>query len=124
MLNGIETVVYYVDDIKAATAWYKGTLGIEPNYDTPYYSGFTVAGDEFGLHPSGEADAQKPGVRGQITYWSVTDIKATVAHFIEHGAKPHAPPNEVGGGIIVASVLDPFGNAIGFIQNPHSPNKR
>src|SRR5688500_1833487 len=103
MLHGIETVVYYVDDIKAATAWYKRVLGVEPNYDTPYYSGFTVAGDEFGLHPSGEADAQKPGVRGQITYWSVTDINATLAHFIEHGAKPHAEPNEVGGGIIVAS---------------------
>jgi predicted enzyme related to lactoylglutathione lyase len=124
MLNGIETVVYYVDDIKAATAWYRKVLGIEPNYDTPYYSGFTVAGDEFGLHPSSEKDAQKPGIRGQIAYWSVTDITQVIAHFVEHGAKPHADPHDVGGGILVGSILDPFGNAIGFIQNPKSPNKR
>jgi len=120
MLKGLETVVYFVEDMRAATDWYRKALGIEPNHDTPYYSGFTVAGDELGLHP---ADGKPAGER-QIAYWTVADIKAAFAHFIEHGAREHAPPQEVGGGILVGAVQDPFGNVLGLIQNPKSPNAR
>ncbi len=68
MLKGIETVVYFVEDMARASAWYRTVLGIEPNYDTEHYTGFTVAGDELGLHPG------KPGAGGQTAYWSVDDM--------------------------------------------------
>jgi len=29
----------------------------------------------------------------------------------------------VGGGILIGSVTDPFGNEFGLIQNPKSPNR-
>ena len=121
MLKGLETVVYFVDDMRAATDWYKKVLAIEPNHDTPYYSGFTVAGDELGLHPL-EGKPKASG-QGQTAYWSVADIKAAFAHFIEHGAREHTAPQEVGGGILIGAVQDPFGNLVGLIQNPKSPNK-
>jgi predicted enzyme related to lactoylglutathione lyase len=35
------------------------------------------------------------------------------------GAKLHQPVTEVGGGIRVAAVLDPFGNVFSIIENPH-----
>jgi hypothetical protein len=35
------------------------------------------------------------------------------------GAREHRPLQDVGGGIKVAAVLDPFGNAFGIIENPH-----
>ena len=35
MLKGLETVVYFVEDMRAATDWYKKVLAIEPNHDTP-----------------------------------------------------------------------------------------
>src|SRR5687768_14420210 len=105
MLKGLETVVYMVDDMRAATDWYKKVLGIEPNYDTPYYSGFTVAGDELGLHPR---EGKSRG-EGHTAYWTVDDIKAAFAHFIENGAREHTAPQEVGGGILVGAVEDPFG---------------
>jgi hypothetical protein len=35
------------------------------------------------------------------------------------GAREHRPLQEVGEGIKVAMVLDPFGNALGIIENPH-----
>jgi predicted enzyme related to lactoylglutathione lyase len=123
VLNGLETVVYYVEDLKAAAAWYEKVLGIKPNHDTPYYVGFTVAGHELGLHPAGD-DPRKPGTDGQTAYWSVVDARGAVAHFVEHGAREYKPPEDVGGGILIGSVLDPFGNAVGLIQNPNSPNKR
>jgi catechol 2,3-dioxygenase-like lactoylglutathione lyase family enzyme len=120
MLKGLETVVYYVEDLPAASAWYRKVLGLEPNYDTPYYVGFTVGGDELGLHPS---EGKPAGAGGQTAYWSVADIRAAIAHFVAHGAKEQKV-DEVGGGIVVGSVLDPFGNSLGLIQNPKSPNLR
>jgi predicted enzyme related to lactoylglutathione lyase len=117
MLKGIETVVYFVEDMKAATAWYRKVLAIEPNFDTEFYSGFTVAGDELGLHPG------KPVPGGQTAYWSVDDIDKAIAHFVEHGAKLEKAPDDVGGGIRIGAVTDPFGNAFGLIQNPKSPNR-
>ncbi len=122
MLKGIETVVYNVEDATVAGAWYRKVLGIEPNYDEPYYVGFTVGGDELGLHPYGDDPRPRPGAEGQIAHWTVVDLGAAVAHFIEHGATAHKPAQDVGGGILVASVIDPFGNIIGLIQNPKSPN--
>jgi hypothetical protein len=35
------------------------------------------------------------------------------------GAQVHEPVKDVGEGIKVASVQDPFGNLFGVIENPH-----
>lgn len=122
MLKGIETTVYFVEDLPAATAWYRKVLGIEPNYEAPYYVGFTVAGYELGLHPCDEPGRQQ-GVGEQTAYWTVEDIEAAMAHFVEHGAESCHDVTEVGGGIKIGSVRDPFGNEFGLIQNPNSPNR-
>ena len=117
MLKGIETVVYFVPDVKRAGAWYREVLGVTPNYDTEHYVGFTVAGDEFGLHPG------QPVTGGATAYWSVLDIDAAVAHFVAHGATVSKEAQDVGGGIKVGTIRDPFGNDVGLIQNPNSPNR-
>lgn len=87
-----------------------------------YYVGFTVAGDELGLHPAREGQ-RAPGTGGQTAYWSVSEIDKAIAHFLEHGAKPHGQITDVGGGIRIGSVIDPFGNELGLIENPNSPNR-
>ena len=38
---------------------------------------------------------------------------------IELGATPHEALQDVGEGIKVATVKDPFGNVFGIIENPH-----
>jgi len=48
----------------------------------------------------------------------VEDIEAEFSRFIDLGATAHTKPMNVGGPIIVASVIDPWGNAIGLIHNP------
>ncbi len=35
------------------------------------------------------------------------------------GGTVHEPVKDVGGGIKVAAVKDPFGNVFGMIENPH-----
>ena len=43
-LLGLRTVIYPVNDLDAARAWWTGFLGIDPYYVQPYYVGFEVAG--------------------------------------------------------------------------------
>ncbi len=121
MLRGLETAVYFVDDLPRAAAWYAEVLGIEPNHSSEHYVGFTVAGDELGLHPMGDS-GRSAGAGEMTAYWSVGDIDAAVAHFVGHGATANHAVTEVGGGIKIASVNDPFGNEFGLIENPSSPN--
>ena len=41
-----------------------------------------------------------------------------------HATRKHTKVHDVGGGILVSAVTDPFGNTFGLIQNPKSPNRR
>jgi predicted enzyme related to lactoylglutathione lyase len=52
-------------------------------------------------------------------YWGVPDADAEVARLLALGASVHDPVKDVGGGIKVGSVWDPFGNVFGVIENPH-----
>lgn len=116
MLRGLRTVVYKVKDLNAAKQWYAEVLGFGPYFDKPFYVGFNVGGFELGLDP--DADAMVLGTNVGA-YWGVDDCHKAFAKLIEKGASVHSAPQEVGGGIIVATVLDPFGNVFGVIENPH-----
>ena len=110
-LLGLRTVIYHVGDLAAAKAWYAEVLGFAPYFDQPFYVGFEVGGYELGLMPPEE---DKPVVPG-----GVADAHSTFARLLELGAKAHGPLEDVGGDILVASVIDPWGNPFGIIQNPH-----
>ncbi len=113
-LLGLRTVVYAAPDLAAAKEWYAKALGIEPYFDQPFYVGFTVGGYELGLDPNAQI------VDGStITYWGVAGIDGTLPHFLNLGANIQTPIQEVGDGIKVATIKDPFGNVIGLIENPH-----
>lgn len=112
--QGLRTVIYGVDDLAAAKAWYADALGTAPYFDEPFYVGFDVGGYELGLDPSGT-----PGSGGAVAYWGVEDIDAARARLLEQGASPHTGVQEVGEGIRTATVEDPFGNVLGVIENPH-----
>jgi Glyoxalase-like domain len=54
-----------------------------------------------------------------LPYWGVEDARAPVARLLELGASPRDDVQDVGEGILIGAVTDPFGNAFGIIQNPH-----
>jgi len=114
---GIATVKYVVPDLARAKAWYADAFGVQPYFDEPYYVGFRVGGNELGLDP--DLAVQQPGAGGATAYWAVADARATVRRLESLGARICEPLQEVGGGITIGSVLDPFGNIVGIIQNPH-----
>jgi predicted enzyme related to lactoylglutathione lyase len=117
MMKGLGTVIYPVPDLGRAKAWYSGAFQQTPYFDEPFYVGFNIAGYELGLHPV-ESAAQS-GPSGGVAYWRVADINRAVEHFTATGATLAAPVQDVGEGIKVAAVSDPFGNRIGLIENPH-----
>lgn len=113
MIQGLRTVIYPVTDLARAKAWYSEVLGIQPYFDEPFYVGYSVGGFELGLIPDGS-----PGPQGSLAYWGVPDAEAELARLEGMKAKAHEPVKDVGGGIKVASVIDPFGNVFGIIENP------
>ncbi len=116
MINGLRSAFYYVDDIRKAKDWYQDVLGLKPNFDEPFYVGFTVAGYELGLLP--KTDEIVYGNNISVA-WGVDDIDEAYKTLLNKGAKEHSAPRDVGGGIKVATVLDPSGNIFEIIYNPH-----
>ena len=114
---GLRTVVYHVPDLDRAKAWYSSVLGIEPYFDQPFYVGFNVGGYELGLDP--DPSAGSPGPGGTGAYWGVEDAEATHVRLLALGGREHGGVRDVGEGIRVATVEDPFGNLFGIIENPH-----
>ena len=117
---GLRTVVYQVVDLAKAKAWYVAALGIEPYFDQPFYVGFNVGGFELGLHPNTTAPAAGPG--DAVAYWGVESMASAWPRLIGLGGVPVGQPQDVGEGIQVATLKDPFGNHVGIIENPHFPN--
>ena len=120
-LLGLRTTIYRVPDLDAAKRWYTDVLGFEPYFDMPFYVGFDVAGYELGLQPM-ETTEVTPSQTVQ-TYWGVLDVQAEYDRLLGIGATDFESPNEVGGGIVVAMVKDPWGNLFGLIYNPHRDGK-
>ena len=117
MFQGLRTVLYNPGaDIEKAKNWYRTMLGLEPNFDQPFYVGFTVGGYELGLNPGAPKSSSDSGA---LAYWGVPDIAKAHARLLELGATARDAIEDVGDGVMVAAVVDPFGNILGIIQNPH-----
>lgn len=111
---GLRTAVYKVTNLEDGKKWYSKAFETDPYFDEPFYVGFSIKGYELGLLP-GESTGKNDNV---ITYWGVEDIQAEYDRLISLGAEQHETPKNVGGELMVASVFDPWGNAIGIIYNP------
>ncbi len=112
---GLRTLIYYVADMEKAKDWYSNILGKAPYFDEPFYVGYNVGGYELGLHPADENERAMDA----ITYWGVNDVQEAFDTLMAEGATAFEMPHEVGGGIVVAAVIDLMGNALGIIYNPH-----
>ena len=117
MFQGLRTVIYHAADLAAAKQWYARALGVQPYFDEPFYVGFNVAGYELGLDPD-PSSATGSG-SSAIAYWGVADAQAALTRLVELGATDRMGVQDVGGDIRLASVIDPFGNVFGIIENPH-----
>ncbi|MDA3648096.1 VOC family protein [Saccharopolyspora indica] len=130
MLRGLTTTSFYSPDLPATKRWYTELFGIPPYMDTPGYLEWRI-GDhqhEFGVIDSAYAGselARTPspdavgGPAGAVAFWHVDDVPAVVAKLVAMGAKEHDAPRDRGEGFITATVVDPWGNVLGVMHNPH-----
>jgi predicted enzyme related to lactoylglutathione lyase len=111
--EGIKTVLHPVTDLAKTKAVYAALLGIEPQTDASSYVGFDAAGQHIGLVPG----AGSQGMGCPVAYWHVNDIEAKLAEVTAAGATVKEPAHDVGGGRLVATVMDPDGNVLGLLQD-------
>jgi predicted enzyme related to lactoylglutathione lyase len=129
LLRGFATINYWADDLEAAKRWYAELLGAAPYFERPgpdgrlAYAEFRVGDseDELGLVDRSWAPpgaATEPG--GAIMYWHVDDIEGTFHKLLSMGATPYQQVTPRGDqGFVTAAVVDPFGNVLGIMFNPH-----
>ncbi len=129
MFRGFATTTFQADDLAAARDWYAELFGQEPYFAfpaapaQPVYIEFRIGDDEDELgfidrrHAPGGTPAT-PG--GAVVFWHVDDLKATLATLLAMGATEYEPLTPRGdSGFVTASVVDPFGNVLGIMTNPH-----
>ena len=113
---GLRTVIYKVNDLNKAIEWYTNVFKTEPYFNEPFYVGFNIGGYELGIMPiEGPKSETADNV---LAYWGVEDINAEYNRIIQLGATEHEIPTNYGGELMVASVIDPWGNVVGLIYNP------
>lgn len=128
ILRGVATISFWTSDMEAAKKWYTELLGIAPYFERPgpdgklAYMEFRL-GDyqhELGIIQSSYAPkgaAAGPG--GAVVYWHVDDVAAAIEKVTALGAKEYEPLTHREAGFITATVVDPFGNILGLMYNPH-----
>lgn len=126
-LRGLATISFFADNLKEAKNWYTEFLDVEPYYifpdkENPAYIEFRIGDFEHELgiidkkHQPRMASGQTGGA---VAFWHVDDIKKTFGQLIEMGATEYEKITEREDGFITASVVDPFGNVLGIMHNPH-----
>lgn len=126
-LRGMATISLYADDVAAARTWYSALLGIAPYFERPdaerpAYIEFRL-GDyqhELGIidrryAPGGAA----AGPGGAVVFWHVDDVPTMLERLLAMGANEYEPLTHREAGFVTASVVDPFGNILGVMYNPH-----
>lgn len=127
MLQGLATVSYYADDMEAAKRWYTTLLGVDPYFKRPVDGPAAYLEYRIGdyQHELGLIDARyAPHRRGDdpsgvVVFWHVDDVSAALEKLLSMGAKQHEPLTNREEGFVTASVVDPFGNILGIMYNPH-----
>ncbi|MGW0804782.1 VOC family protein [Nonomuraea sp. NPDC002799] len=130
MLRGLTTVSFYSPDFEATKRWYTELFGIPPYMDNPAYMEWRIgdyqhevgfinssyAGSELAMTPD---PGTIGGPAGAVVFWHVDDVPEVLGKLVAMGAKQHDAPRDRGDGFITASVIDPWGNVLGLMYNPH-----
>jgi len=127
ILKGLATVSLFADDLKEAEKWYSNLLQVKPYYffpntENPAYIEYRIGDYE---HELGIIDKKyrpplaKDGPGGVVAFWHVDDVNSVFQQLIEQGATEYEKITAREAGFITASVVDPFGNILGIMHNPH-----
>ncbi len=107
------TIAIPSKNVEAAKAFYEVYVGAAPVMNETYYVGFQIGDIHLGLIPN-----LKPSSEGIQVYWDTPDIKDHLERLVAAGGSVVQEPNDVGGGMLVATIADPNGSVVGLRQLP------
>lgn len=118
-IKGINSVFFYVADIRQTRRFYEEVLGLgAPVVDTPAWVEYAPQrGSHFALHaadPARLTETDRSGGRVKLSF-EVDDLDAFAARCAEHGVRIDAPPAEAHG-FRFLEICDPEGNVIRLLQ--------
>jgi predicted enzyme related to lactoylglutathione lyase len=122
-VRGFATLNFYAADLTAAKAWYTEFFGFPPYFEREGgYLEWRVGDseDEFGIINAAYAPfdhAEQKG--GAAMLWHTDDVQATLDRVLKMGATLREGITDRGHGFVTATVVDPFGNVLGLMYNPH-----
>ena len=112
-VDGLYALVYEVDDLPAAVAWYERAFETAPTQVTDGYASFDIAGQTLALRAGqGGASAKTAGA---TAYWTVADLEDSQQWIKSLGAEVtrevSRPGAEADAAPVELHVVDPWGNA-------------
>jgi predicted enzyme related to lactoylglutathione lyase len=111
------SVMYFVDDPKAAAAWYAAHLFRDVLIqEEAGFVWFDTGAIEVGFHPSHD-EKNLPG-GGSVVYWQVENFGPTLKAMLQDGCKSWRGPLQISPSRTICQVRDPFGNIIGLEGTP------
>ena len=118
MFLSARTVVFPVQNLKKARTWYTKLLGFEPEVVESSYIQFNGGGYELGV-----ALTPQKNIAGQTAttvYWRVNRIEPSLTRLLGLGCVKREEIHYVTTLGLMASVIDPFGNRIGLVEERNS----
>jgi predicted enzyme related to lactoylglutathione lyase len=113
MLKQLTNLLVYVHDMPRSVSFYRDTLGLPLQVESPGWSQFDLGNGAFlGLHP---AMGQGTPAAGWVPGFSVDDIKAARQRLIDQGSSISLDFHDIPGGVVL-EVRDPDGNPIQLSQ--------
>ncbi|HVU35018.1 MAG TPA: VOC family protein [Opitutaceae bacterium] len=117
MLLDARIIVLPVNNLVRARTWYTSVLRFAPERIEPRSVVFNGGGYE--LHLNLDPRARRRRTQAPLIYWRVNDLETALRRFIQTGAAPQSPDDETRKLGHSATVVDPFGNVIGLVQENH-----
>jgi methyltransferase (TIGR00027 family) len=112
MYLNLRSVIYNVDDLQKAKDWYGKVLDAKPVIDQSSFVSFSIGNDKLGLNLVDHSLLGDGST--SAAYWAVSDIRAEYKRLIENGAVEQGGIRDMGEGLLLATVKDPFGNILGI----------
>ncbi len=119
-LTRIRQIALHVSDIKAATAFYRDTLGMKLLFEAPPSLAFFDCGGVRLMLSGAEAKGENPREEQAVVYYWVDDIKAACSMLATGGASFIQQPQMIAkiatGEVWIAFVDDGVGNTVGLMS--------
>ena len=120
MIKGIHSTIIWTDDLGRLAGFYRETLGLTQQMDTPEFIVFAAEqGAQLCLGKHSEVSGKSREPNRVMIDLTVDDCQAEYDRLKGKGVPFVRPPNkDEGDGLIIATFQDPDGNTLQLFQTP------